>query len=418
MAEGFPLESRAPPDTNSAPLNFLILIPTLAFIALHFVKIRPGHGGLKRALVVWIVLFVGTALVLSRFPEAPFYPQNEALGTVRKELEKLAKKPLKKGEVVLLIQGSSAVAACVKPGLLERLLRENNLPARVFLISESGSNHFERIEMFRQWLKQLTPAQAADLRAARVVLLREVLYSYDKNPLSGFVENAFGDRSIAYASPANAWPMMVTAWRRLHASDPDDAPPPEILPLIASQLLFNVFRVGTIHAVEVFRGEYSNRGPGVSRGTTAIPAVTMPAASAAPAAPQPEGFDYAAAMAEVRASKIKGRTDKWDFPWQEIHNREILELAAGTVDDFAYLVPPHLSATPRHYEEYRLGQLDEFLCIDGGADSALAQLEKSEYWRDRAHLTPEGGRVFTTWLAAQITAAWPEISGAAPHHSP
>jgi hypothetical protein len=392
----------------------LIFIPVLAFVALHFVKIRPGHGGLKRAVVLWAALFICTAMVLSRFPAATFYPRNEALQRIQGELQRLEKRPLKKDEVVILIQGSSAVASCVKPALLERLLREQNLPARVFLLSEPGSNHFERIELLRQWFSQLTPAQTASMRAARIVLLNEILFSYDKNPLNGFVENAFGERSIAYTSPANAWPMAVTAWQQTHSQDPDDVPSPEILPLIAGHFLFNVFRVGSIPSVPAPEQKYSNRGavPPPAPRNEASPAA--PAAQAVTDAPREKSFDYGTAISEFRATDTKARPGKWNFPWQEIHDRESARVAAtGAVDFTAWLTTPHLGPNPRRYTVTRLETLDDTLRFDGGSDDVLTLLDKPEYWRDQVHVTQAGGKIFTEWLAAQIAAAWPEISGGA-----
>jgi hypothetical protein len=382
-------------------LNSLILIPTLAFVALHFVKIHPLRGGLRRAIAVWAVLFVAAALILAHFPAALFYPKNEALQSMQSELYRLAVKPLKKDEVVVLIQGSSAVAACVKPRLLERLLREKNLPARVFVLSVAGSNHFERLELLRQWLAQLTPAQAQAFRKARVVLLREVLLSYDENPLNGFVENAFGDRSIAYTTPANAIPMLRTAWAESRADDSSDAPAPTLAPLIVGHLLFNVFRVGTIPSVQVAKAAYSNHGAAAAaRQTTA---------------PRAAAFDYAGAVGEYREQMARTKAAKpipTAFSWQPIHDRELLRVTGGEVDAVGYLTTPHISPNPRRYEKKHLDALDVgTVRFDGGSDAVLALLDQPQYWRDHVHLTPAGGEVYTRWLADQLAAAWPQISG-------
>lgn len=404
----FPLESKDRAVTNSALVNFLVLIPVLAYVALHFVKIRPAPGGLWPAIAVWAAMFAGAAIVLSHPPATLFYPKNGALQEMQSELYRLADKPLKKGDVVLVIQGSSAVSACVKGRVLERLLRDRKLPVRVFLLSVPGSNHFERLELLREWLAELPPAQAAAFRAAHVVLLSEILYVYDLNPLSGFLENAFGDRSIAYTTPANVVAMLETAWQTSRAKDFEDRAPASLMPVIAEHYLFNVFRVGTISTVETATASYSNHG--------AAPAPRPSKNAASPPKPpsRPEGFDYASAVRDFRAQMAEGKGAKAlrDFPWQSIHEQERFRIASGYVDAFGYLATPHIVTIPRKYEQRILGEFGGgAIRFDGGDDAVLALLDKAEYWRDQVHLTPAGAEIFTRWLADEIAAAWPQISG-------
>ena len=246
--------------------------------------------------------------------------------------------------------------------------------ARRVQLSTPGSNHFERLAVLREWLVRLAPEQAATLRRARAVLLREILHAYDSKPLTGFVENAFSDRSIAYTTPANLIPMLRTSW--LAGRAPDSRT--ELLPLISAHFLFNVFRVGTIPMVRIEKPDYSNRG---------------------------------ASPAENPRAK-QGKAFSPPYPWTEIYDRELNAVAIGPIDQIAWLVPPQLGAFPRKYARGFLRDLGpKTLGIDGSSEAALARLDGKEFWKDRVHVTTKGEEAFTAWLAEEIAAQWPRFAG-------
>ena len=395
-------------------MNYLILVPVIFYLSLSFVRIGE-KGKLRNALLVWGILGIVALCALNMIPLSVSYRENEALQALDKELDRLRKKPIERNEVVFLIQGSSASAACIKPRLLEKLLRDQKIQARVIMLFTAGSNQFERIELLRQFQKQLTREQLEALHRSKVILMREVLYAYEQNPLSGYAENAFGERSIAYSTHQNFTAILRTIWERAR-NPPTLDDQPGSLPVVAAQFLFNLFRVGTIRSVETDKIRYSHRGPGpVADLATKEPSLGI---ESIPQAERPDlrhskHESYQDNITEFRAEMNDPARLKpiLDFPWRKFYLQALLAESAGLVDVTVFFTTPHIGASPRNYEAHILRELlPNVVRFDGGSDTVLLLLNNARNWKDRVHLTPTGGEIYTNWLASQMVSAWPRLS--------
>ncbi|HEY8900470.1 MAG TPA: hypothetical protein VIM61_08655 [Chthoniobacterales bacterium] len=361
-------------------MDWLVAVPVLAYAAVSLVRARAGRGGIWPAVALWGVLAIAATVLFARLPALAFYPGNDALRRMVGESSRLRANGLKKTDVILLIEGSSAVTADVKPAELERRLRERGLPARVVQISSGGSNHFERVAMLREFLRTLNSDEAKVFRKARVFLLAEVLYVYDFLPLHGFAENAFSARSVGYATPRNFLPMLRAIWAKGSRDDPAAL---ALAPLVTEHVLFHAFRVGTFPLVAVPVQTYSANGTG----------------------------DRDASAPANRGGKRRALSDSTQLPYPWWHaSREALEDAVdGWVDAAGYLAPPaRADLEPLYQAKFAAALPADTLQISGVEARPLLGPEQ---WRDAAHLNARGADTFTAWLAARIAADWPRISG-------
>lgn len=370
-------------------MDWLVIVPVLALLALAFVSPGRRPPSLRQALVVWALGLVAFLSVRAFVPDEFLFGGSEPVRRIRAQIKHLLSRKDWDRHPILVLEGSSATQFGVDGIALEKELDRLGWKVTVLQFCTSGVNHFERLHMLESFFRALPPGQRAKVEAARVILLCEVFDAYDKNPLYLLAKSACSERSIVYLTPRNAWDGW-RAWSLYAAGLRGHTVPEPVAGILVEHVLFNRFGVGAFSSM---------RWPDRRKRTDAF----FPLEGAK------ENFKFAEAR-EVYLADPRGPVypnplplPQWSACYADLNKR-----LSGWVDEIGFYALPTLETSRLSYQ-YAFSQARPLgTRMAGPADpSFMNGLMLKEYWFDGSHPTGQGAKPITEWLADELAEKWP-----------
>ena len=376
---------------KSAPIDWLVIIPVLALLALAFVAPGRKPPNVRRVFLFWsigILAFLGLRSVV---PDEFLFGGSESVRRNRFQVRHLLSRKDWEKYPVLILEGSSVTQYGVDGIALETELRRLGCPATVLQFCAVGANHFERLHFLESFFASLTKSQQEKLKATRVILLSEVFDAYDENPLYLLERVADNERGIICLTPRNAWDgwraWSVYAAEQTKLGCPAPRPVAEIL---IRHVLFNRFGLGAFSSM---------RWPDSRRKLPAFFAM--------------EGSKPKFNYEESRAGYLtnphgKGFSLPLPFPQWNVSFDSMRRRLGSWVDEAGFFAFPTLETQRLAYQAAFARSLPGPAKMVGPASpDAMTRLLRPEYWYDGTHVTGPGAMTANEWLAGEITKKWP-----------
>lgn len=387
-------------------MDLLVLVPVVALVLVSSVRFS-GHR-----IPTWpCALATGGVLVLflslrALVPDEQAFIGSDAARRVRAQVRDLQKKPNWWEKDILIVEGSSVAAYGIDNREVEAALAARGWDPVVLQLALPAANHFERTFLLEAFFRSLPRADRDKIRAARVVLLKEVFDLYDRNPLCLFDKEEYQERAKVYMNPKNA----MQSWSAYAASLPQEMPFVERASglfstgiLIAERLLMNRFGAGALSDMRPVSWKKRTRAFHALSGTT-------------------PGFSYDAAVNSLNDTSDPESAWPWSgFPpgWLACLRHEKQALG-DDVDAVAFFAMPVLERKRLSYQKVFSKELPNGTVMIGPPTSSqLHPFLTKDYWFDRAHPTGPGATEFSRWLAGELllgrsrlqVAGWGEFQG-------
>jgi hypothetical protein len=301
----------------------------------------------------------------------------------------LQKKPDWWGKDILIVEGSSVAAYGIDNREVEAALAARGWDPVVLEFALPAANHFERTFLVEAFFRNLPRADRDKIRAARVILLKEVFDLYDRNPLCLFDKEEYQERAKVYMNPSNA----IQSWKAYAASLPQGMPLVERASdlfrsgiLIGERLLMNRFGAGALSDMRPVSWKKRSQAFHALSGTT-------------------PGFSYEAAANSMDDTSDRERAMPWSgFPpgWLACfrHEKQVL---GDDVDAVAFFAMPALEPHRVLYQQgFSKALPDGTTMIGPPTSSQLQPFLRKDYWFDRAHPTGPGAAEFSRWFAGEL----------------
>ncbi|MFZ4778378.1 MAG: hypothetical protein ACOYM3_23660 [Terrimicrobiaceae bacterium] len=370
-------------------MDTLVLVPVAALVLVSSVRFS-GHR-----IPAWpCVLAAGGVLALflclrAMVPDEQVFIGSDAARRVRAQVRDLQKKPNWWEKDVLIVEGSSIATYGIDNREVEAALAARGWDPVVLEFALPAANHFERTFLIEAFFRSLPRADRDKIRAARVVLLKEVFDLYDRNPLCLFDKEEYQERAKVYMNPSNA----LQSWKAYAASLPQSMPFGERASdlflsgvLIGERLLMNRFGAGALSDMKPVSWKKRTQAFHALSGTT-------------------PGFSYDAAVNSINDTSDLESTLPWTgFPpgWLACFRHEKQTLG-DDVDAVAFFAMPALEPKRLSYQMgFSKGLPDGATMIGPPTSSQLQPFLKKGYWFDRAHPTGPGATEFSRWLAGEL----------------
>jgi hypothetical protein len=274
---------------------------------------------------------------------------------------------------VLVIEGGSYVLNGIDSTTIANELQSLGYSVDVVRLAVSAANHFERYRMQQQLVQRLNPKRAGQ----HWVYLAEVQADYDRLPLAQFENNQDAVRPYHYLTPSNSWHLV-----RALAS-PGIGEPLEGAwrwPLFRHTLV-NSFSVGAAERL-VPEDEIELAGGNVSR--------------------RRAGRLRFRGLGRLIATSKKPQGDGIPYPWiADIRQRRLRRLWRPYLDAFGYFGLPSTNLAQLEYVRDFCGGT-KLPCIAPTDKELLEQLDHKGKWRDAGHLSLQGAKIYSRWLAHEI----------------
>jgi hypothetical protein len=370
-------------------MDTLVLVPVAALVLVSSVRFS-GHR-----IPAWpCVLAAGGVLALflclrAMVPDEQVFIGSDAARRVRAQVRDLQKKPNWWEKDILIVEGSSIATYGIDNREVEAALAARGWDPVVLEFALPAANHFERTFLIEAFFRSLPRADRDKIRAARVVLLKEVFDLYDRNPLCLFDKEEYQERAKVYMNPSNA----LQSWKAYAASLPQSMPFVERASdlflsgiLIGERLLMNRFGAGALSDMKPVSWKKRTQAFHALSGTT-------------------PGFSYDAAVNSINDTSDLESTLPWSgFPpgWLACFRHEKQTLG-DDVDAVAFFAMPALEPKRLSYQMgFSKGLPDGATMIGPPTSSQLQPFLKKGYWFDRAHPTGPGATEFSRWLAGEL----------------
>jgi len=274
---------------------------------------------------------------------------------------------------VVVIEGASYTLSAVDTELLEAELSRLGYGVSAVRIASAGANHFERHQMQRCTLDRL---QGKPDPNQRWLLLAEIQAGYDTQPLAQFAHNQDTPRTYHYATLENGWYAMQAL-----GGPGVEEPKEEWRWLLFRHALINSFNAGVLlrlapeDAIEPSTGAVDGRLPigkfkfgGLSRVL--------------------EGAQHPVPKASLPS---------WLF---DVREPRLRRLWRGHLDELVYFGVP--STAPE-----QMSYISGFCSATGAKCIApdaelLGALDDKAYWRNAGHVTFQGAKIYSSWLARAL----------------
>jgi hypothetical protein len=370
-------------------MDTLVLVPVAALVLVSSVRFS-GHR-----IPAWpCVLAAGGVLALflclrAMVPDEQVFIGSDAARRVRAQVRDLQKKPNWWEKDILIVEGSSIATYGIDNREVEAALAARGWDPVVLEFALPAANHFERTFLIEAFFRSLPRADRDKIRAARVVLLKEVFDLYDRNPLCLFDKEEYQERAKVYMNPSNA----LQSWKAYAASLPQSMPFVERASdlflsgiLIGERLLMNRFGAGALSDMKPVSWKKRTQAFHALSGTT-------------------PGFSYDAAVNSINDTSDLESTLPWSgFPpgWLACFRHEKQTLG-DDVDAVAFFAMPALEPKRLSYQMgFSKGLPDGATMIGPPTSSQLQPFLRKDYWFDRAHPTGPGAAEFSRWFAGEL----------------
>ncbi len=357
--------------------NCAVILGVLLFLLLHL--IQPGKPLRLRVtgLIFGASLLIGSFALNVVLPVERSWPASRTARlsvSLHRELKEImAARP----STILLLEGGSHTAYGVDGNLLEAELEQRGVSAGVLQLSFGGANVFSRIAVMEAFLNRLSEAEEAFLNRSRLILLHEVHLNYDEFPLYRVAMTGEGNEQDTSTFSLE---QTVRAWQALRERDQDNM---QALIRLLQHLNAHNFRLGVLGQEEFWSEQRELAGH-----------------TPKPGKPLRE-MQADLGTAALAISKPPSRIDvpewvRWRNQWMR---HDALD---GMADEEWFQAPPTLQPHMWSYESSMARQNPENMVIRGF--HILPELLKPELWNDAGHLSGEGAKRYTRWLASQISA--------------
>lgn len=366
-------------------LDFLVIVPILALLALSVVRFGSRPPRVAFALGVAGVLFCGFIGLRASISDEWLWPNSEVDRRTRWLQKHLLRTEGWETRPVLILLGSSATYYGVDAEFLEKELARLGTPATVLSFGMPGATHQERFYMLEAFLRKLGLENREKLASTRVVLLGEVFDAYDRNPLYRLEKEEATERAILFLNPGNAlkaWSAYVRALGEHQGTLSEH----RAAYLLIEHALLNRFAVGTFSKMS-----WPNRSP---RSTP--PFFSLAGRKA--------GFKFEVAVAEMTKERTRPRSpERVPFPQWLVGQEDLRLLMKPYVDTYGYYCLPLLEVPRSDYQAEFLRQLPpEMVKVSGPTESEMSIFLQPSLWFDGVHPTGEGAHGVTGWMAARL----------------
>ena len=272
---------------------------------------------------------------------------------------------------VLIIDGGSYVINGVDVNDLMEELRELGHPARAVRLAAGAANHFERFRMQQRVVERLQGKRPNQ----RWVFLAEVQFGYDSSPVAQLTENPKTERLYEYLTLPNAW-FATKALRSRNVKAPE-----EWRDVVYRSALINAFNVGAFLRL--------------------MDENDVPIGGGHVAARKPTKLKLGDDITDQIAS-LTARPNAEVFPWlKTIRERRIRALWSPYLDEFAYFGLPTTAIEQLNYVR-KFCTVTTQPCVAPADEALLKELNDSQNWRDRSHMSKKGSRIYSRWLAREL----------------
>lgn len=275
---------------------------------------------------------------------------------------------------VLVIEGGSYVLNGVDATTIASELQSLGYSVDVVRLAASAANHFERYRMQQQLVQRLSATQRA---GQHWVYLAEAQADYDRLPLAQFDDNQDSTRPYHYLTINNSWQAA-----RALASPGIEEP-------LAGAWRWPLFR----HTLT------NSFSAGVAARLT--PEDEIELAGGNVNGHRPKRFRFPGLSPLLAASK-EPRGAGIPYPWvADIRERRLRQLWRPYLDDFAYFGLPSTNLEQLEYVRDFCGGT-KVRCIAPTDEGLLTALDNKKKWRDRGHLSLQGAKIYSRWLAREV----------------
>jgi hypothetical protein len=369
------------------------IVGCVLLVVLAAIRLRPSTGRMPRWYSVLLPLGFWLLIINLAMPLPKSYPDSPAPGLVLQAVQKLDREGLAGIQYVIVVEGSSVTMNGLDGERVQRVLRQNGIPALVIQLSFAGANHAERYEYLKEFMEALRPDQLEALRRVNVVLCREVELGYDKNPVDNFLRNGSSGRSLRYLGPSNV--PIIFSWLALKYRPITWIREHTVLTNLAGCVLFNLFHVGYVPRMEAL----------------AMPTKTEPFI---PNLKQSPEFTPRGSLASVQDSALDKRltsTFAENLAWQKKRDQDFKNLFRGLIKSEYFFAFPSWSKPNADYNLWKRRQPGNERFFDGDATSLMDELNSPSIWYDQLHLQQAGAELYSDefgkYLAERIQSKSP-----------
>jgi hypothetical protein len=325
--------------------------------------------------LVWLV-------ALNLFaPLKPSYPDAATTRVVEFGRDRLKQDERSLGQYVFVIEGSSPTSRAIDGDELEMQLRSAGISASVIQIALDGANHVERLQILREFVRELSATEIERLKRSHVILCREVEYYYDRDPFNKVESNAFTDRTLSYINLQNL--PEIIGWFGLNSHWIGLIRKRDLVGSMIAMEAFNLFRVGYLERIQT--------GGSLPPQNGFIPRETR-SPDFNPSGPLPLNFPSDPSKTDL---KIYHSTTAW-VASRDAEYEKLLEKVGATPCFFSvtswsspmYRYNLWLSQSPKHQPFF-----------NGDTEALRKSLADPGLWADELHLKPAGARIFTQAFA-------------------
>jgi len=364
-------------------MDYLVIIPILALLALQFVSLGGKRPSLKRAAVVWVIGLLLFAVGRTLVPEELLFRDSEVVRRVQSQLRHLRKEKNWPDRPIIILEGSSLSLVAINGEALEKALRAAGRDAIVLQFNLAGGNHVERLHLLDLFFDSLSQKEREQFRAAQVIMLSEVMRRYDEHPLVFLTKNEYADRARVYLNPANTW----IAWQ-LHAED--KSPEQGMVPALVENAFANIFAIGTLSDMKI---------PGRIRGIGGY----FPLKNTDP------NFNLETAWDRVEIESKPIKTEH-PFPWWSRYYETLQARSGGLIDHAAFYALPTMDGEERAYQAtFRTHGPEQSIMLQPNSE-IYQSLRQDGVWFDPYHVREKGAEMTTDWLAREIILHWDDLT--------
>jgi hypothetical protein len=349
------------------PIGSIALGALLLVVVASLPAVRGGR--VWASLAIWLGALLAGALLVSRVPDLLGYrtigtPPSAVLRT-RAELSAAREKN------VIIVTGGSYATTGVDEDTLESELRALGHSVKVSKLAINASNHFERFKMY----EDVTRASSGPLPGQRWIYLAEVQRDYDHSPLAQLKRNEDTARAYYYLTPSNAF----VASRALAQVDPAEARAHDWL--LFRHALIQSFNVGLDERLmpkeEIVPGSRAGRRERKGPFRFNPKPLLREAREPGPPVPVPSW------LFEVKEPREKALWSRYEAGW-------------------VYFGVPSTSPKQLRYIRSFCAATRE-ICI--APDLGLLEELKAPSWMDAGHMTLQGAKRYSAWLARELDRA-------------
>jgi hypothetical protein len=372
-----------------------LIFGLLSILALYLTATK-GQGGAKTSVTLFFAGLLGTIIILNAWLRPPRFLPNAPTSGMSVRIAKDIRVGLARpsGTEFLLLDGGSYAARGVDGGDLERRLSDKlGRPIHVLSLTLPGGNQYERWSVLRNAIALLGDDERSRLQDSKVTMLLEIHGQYDRYPLVQLRRNRYTDRAYAYLGLPVAMQLIDSEDGRMEFgqrvrqwSD------------VLVHVSLNVFNLGAA--------------------TRIVPTESIAAAGDFEGLKKPaRGYRFKGMRAVLEGLNDDPANAAGELPIANIlarRERTAELFGAREVGAIYFSVP-----TPRlgdlQYARAFCGAFTDVACIDHGNRTLLKRLDNRRFWYDDGHLQARGAKIYTRWLAIQLTRKMKatESSGAA-----